>query len=153
MFALALGGCYEHAPRRGPLAALADSIAPEGAPLTCVATAQMERLSGEAPYHLCTLPGKTTISVEIGRRGKVYSVLQIWSLDSAGRVRTAHTATSLTQMVGAPTYEGDDTHGNWVRHWSTDSLCVDLVELRRARIVQLIHTTPDAFGRTACPTW
>lgn len=153
LFALALSGCYEHAPRRGPLAALADSVAPEGASLTCVATAETERLAGEAPYHLCALAGKSTVSLEIGRGGKVYSVLQMWGLDSAGRVRTADAAASLTKLVGTPRYEGDDEHGNWVRHWSTDTLCVDLVELRRARIVQLIRSTPDAYGRSACPTW
>ena len=86
-----------------------------------------------------------------GRTGRVLNVLLNWSADARGQARAVQTIASLTKVFGPPVYEGDDTHGNWVHHWSTDTLCVGFYDLRMMHYFQLSRSTPDFLGRAGCP--
>ena len=144
---LAIVACFEHAPRRGPLAARADSIVPRSQPLRCRRFSQSVLLPQQAPHHACTPEADSTAVLYIGRSGRVLGLLESWANDSIGLDRATRTVAALSAQLGPPTYQGPDQHGVLVHAWRTDSLCVGVyVFPRETDPIQLSHSTVDFFG-------
>ena len=141
-------GCREVTPRRGTLASLADSLIPAGKTGTCVAS-QPSDLPAKQPHRTCALPDSTA-ALTIAADGRVLNVTISWPSDSTGHVRAQRTSTSLTQLYGPSVAASEDGHGNQVRRWATDSVCVTLVELLTERVFQVSYSTADFTTRTSC---
>jgi hypothetical protein len=83
----------------------------------------------------------------VGVGGRILSVVQNLALDSTTDFEVAFRRDSLTKQMGTPVYEGDDTHGNIVHYWHTDTLCASIHEAKQEPRVQVSLNTPDFFGR------
>jgi hypothetical protein len=141
-------GCYEHAPRRGPLAALADSLVDVAGRGACLAIPAEHVLPGDPAHASCPIGPDTAAFYDVDRTGRVLRVVRNWASDSVGRAEAARVRQQLTSQFGAPTYAGDDTHGNQVYSWETAALCVGLYEgpLARGRGFQLNYRLRDLRG-------
>ena len=119
-------GCYEHAPRRGPLANLADSLVNAAGRGACLHKSE-DRLLPDYPAHVsCRIGANAPDFYDVDRTGRVLSLVRNWADDSSGRVRAANVRQQLTARLGTATYDGDDTHGGWVQNWQSAALCVGL---------------------------
>jgi hypothetical protein len=143
---LLLQGCYEHRPRTGPLADLADSVV-ASRPLRCVGSDDL-LLPGQPQFHTCLVDQDSASFFYIGRTGRVLSVVRNWPAESTEA--TARTLRMMTDRFGVPTYAGDDTHGNTVHNWRMDSLCVSVHEPLREPYVQFDVSLPEFFAHK-CP--
>ena len=141
---LVLPACYEAVPRRGPLAHLADSLFPADARVRCESVSI--RLPRQPRHKLCIPEGDTSAFYTVGVAGRILSVVQNLPPDSISARHIEGKRQLLTKQLGKPAYEGDDTHGNIVHSWHSDSLCASLYEIARPRGVQLSYNTPEFFG-------
>jgi len=151
ILALFLTGCYEHAPRRGPLATLADSVALSGGSLTCRQFSAEGLLPHQPRFRSCMRTDDSTVVVDIGRSGRVLSIRQFWPDDSLGKAKAASTIDSMTRQLGPPSFAGADMHGHHVHQWTSDSVCAGLYQRQEGGPFQFIRSTPDALGRGRCP--
>jgi len=149
--AILMSACYEHAPRSGPLLALADSVAEANDGLKCRAISTEGLLPHQPPFHSCVLRSDTTVAMDIARNGRILSIRVFWPDDSVGRARAARTIDDVTARLGPPTFVGDDIHGHHVHQWATDSICAGLYQRSEGGTFQFARSTPDALGLDSCP--
>ena len=119
---LAGWACSASAARRGPLAATADSVF-AGMEFDCSKEIQ---LTEPEPVRWCRTSRGSAAHYLADRSGKVLWVIEIWPLDSVGR--TARVAADLERGLGPPTQSGVNTDGEAFRSWTTDSVCISLVD-------------------------
>ena len=157
-FACVLAACYEGMPRRGPLAALADSLVPPGADLECTAVEPMP-WSNAPRLRTCFNPADSSDSravrlalrpqtdyIMLGSTGKVYSVTQTWPGDSLGQARAAVERQLLNGTLGPAHYNGTDGHGNGSTRWRGNGVCASLHEERRPpRFFELDRSIPGLY--------
>jgi hypothetical protein len=138
-----LAACYERMPRRGPLAAIADSLFPSGEPLTCLDNPPFPW--EDAPrVRTCFNPADTSdpravllgSSAQadhfmVGSTGWIYLVTKTWPGDSLGQLRAAAERDILSAELGPPVHDGTDQHGDGSTRWRGDGFCVSLHEGRR----------------------
>jgi hypothetical protein len=105
------------------------------------------RLPDQPRHKTCGIVGDTTAFFNVGIRGRILSVVQNVARESISEGEIARRRETLIQQLGAPSYEGDDTHGNIVHYWHTDTLCASIYEVERPVWVQVSYNTPDFFGR------
>lgn len=140
-----LAACFEHAPRSGPLARMADSLAPARALKNCYSPSM--RLPRQPRHHICVYAAPDTVLVTVGVTGRVFSVVRnlpgnpetLGLLDSTGG--------PLVSTFGKPDYAGSDTHGGVEFHWRSDTLCVGLFYPRGEPYLQLAFVLPEFYGR------
>jgi len=157
-----LGGCYEHMPRSGPLAGIADSLFPPTRPVHCVRGDA--RLPGWKKYHVCAVVSVAgdarTVDLGgypqsdafyVGTGGRVLGITQTWPADAIGDSLAAAMTQQLSATFGAPAYDGDDVHGNRVIRWVTDAICIGLHQNRQEpTFYHLGRFTRDFFS--SCPS-
>ena len=141
-----LQACFERGPRTGPLAELADSVVATRSH-QCVGSDDW-RMPGQPAFRTCLIGEDSSSFFYVGRTGRVLSVVRNWPADSTEA--TSRTLRVMTERFGAPTYAGDDTHGNMVHQWHMDSLCVSVHEPLREPYVQLDVSLPEFFAGK-CP--
>jgi hypothetical protein len=137
--------CYEGGPRTGPLASLADSVAPEKSGLEC--NSRSEKEWPDTPrFHSCRVKADTATVLYIGATGRILAILTDWHGDSSGSLRAANARAALAAALGPPDYSGGDGHGNQDDNWRSDTLCVSLHWVPSREWYQLSHYLPELFG-------
>lgn len=145
-----LTGCgYEHAPRSGPLAALADSLFPPGIILDC--KREFPTLSDSLPTaRVCQSPSSPTW-LDVGRSGRVLSVIMNWPDDSAGTVRASNDSTHFTKATGLEVSRGEADASAEEYHWRSDTVCYSLYRAFDHHGYQEDWYLPERFGH--CTSW
>ena len=117
------GACYQHAPRRGPLAVVADSFVPPASHVVC--EEPREGYEHGPAFRECRNSTRT-VAFEVTRFGQVLNVSQDWPDDSLGRLRAQALVAQLTRSAGRPSHPPsvDWPMDRW--DWGSDSLCATL---------------------------
>ncbi len=142
-FLIGLAGCTAEQ-RSGPLAGLADSLFPPGTQVRCRTVSKP--LPRQPAHEVCGLAADPSAFFYVGEGGRILGVVRNLPTDSTSASYLARQRQGLVRHLGEPVYEGDDTHGNTVHYWRSDSLCASLYEVVRPALTQLSYHTPDYFG-------
>jgi hypothetical protein len=145
LLAMLLAGCgYEHAPRTGPLAALADSLFPPGVELKC--RWDIPLLSDSLPRaRFCQSPHSPNV-LYVGRSGRILGVLMNWADDSAGTVRASDDSVFLSKVTGIEVARGEADATAEEHHWKTDTVCYSLNRAFDHHGYQEDWYLPERFG-------
>ena len=145
LLVMLLAGCgYEHAPRSGPLAALADSLFPPGIKLEC--KREVPALPEPLPTaRVCQSPSSPNW-LDVGRSGRVLSVIMNWPDDSAGTLRASNDSTYFTKATGLEVSRGEADATAEEYHWRTDTVCYSLDRAFDHQGYQEDCYLPERFG-------